>query len=526
MKKNLPTISVILYTSKKLANNSHPIMLRVCYNGERKYKSIGLSCSKAMWNEKKQEVRATHPFSVNMNTIIRSEIDKANKYVMELEGRDDYTASTIVKSLTKQAPSKVTLFLLFEERIKFFKEEKQSLNSATGYRTLLNRIKNYTDNDDVELFEVTTNWLKGFEEHLRCNYTDNSIRKFLDCFKAIMNYAKRMEYIKETPFANFELSKPLDCHTRKRALGLDEITKLMSYYYERYGLVGIEDNNVYGEHDLKQTWVNQKFKPRGLNKLTPINSEQFSLALYLTSYFFQGLALIDIANLKLKDLQLLELVDEEKYIRDSAKYDIDYAEKHKRTVTHYYITTYRAKTHHQTKIVVECQNLRPYLNPFGSYYEDYSQLKDEDMEKYLFPIFDHDNESAEVKFGRMTYMNYMVNVNLKRIAKRLGLPPFTFYSARHSYASQLYHANVPIGLIAQNMGRNPNDIQTYLQEFDIKSIVEANNKSLITGQTTYMDIQKKTQESKRDAVREVFKAQGDFKSLEEAERIWKWMDEN
>lgn len=85
---------------------------------------------------------------------------------------------------------------------------------------------------------------------------------------------------------------------------------------------------------------------------------------------------------------------------------------------------------------------------------------------------------------------------------------------------------MPIGLIAQNMGRNPNDIQTYLKEFDIKSIVEANNKSLITGQTTYMDIQKKTQESKRDAVREVFKAQGDFKSLEEAERIWKWMDEN
>ena len=85
---------------------------------------------------------------------------------------------------------------------------------------------------------------------------------------------------------------------------------------------------------------------------------------------------------------------------------------------------------------------------------------------------------------------------------------------------------MPIGLIAQNMGRNPNDIQTYLKEFDIKSIVEANNKSLITGQTTYMDIQKKTQESKRDAVREVFKAQGEFKSLEEAERIWKWMDEN
>ena len=44
MKRNLPTISAILYTSKTLANGEHPIMLRVCYNGKRKYKSLGISC--------------------------------------------------------------------------------------------------------------------------------------------------------------------------------------------------------------------------------------------------------------------------------------------------------------------------------------------------------------------------------------------------------------------------------------------------------------------------------------------------
>lgn len=32
MKRNMPTISVVLYTSKTLANGEHPIMLRVCYN--------------------------------------------------------------------------------------------------------------------------------------------------------------------------------------------------------------------------------------------------------------------------------------------------------------------------------------------------------------------------------------------------------------------------------------------------------------------------------------------------------------
>lgn len=60
MKRSLPTVSVILYKSKTLANGEHPIMLRLCYNGQRKYKSFGLSCSEKMWNEKKEEVRSSH----------------------------------------------------------------------------------------------------------------------------------------------------------------------------------------------------------------------------------------------------------------------------------------------------------------------------------------------------------------------------------------------------------------------------------------------------------------------------------
>lgn len=40
MKRTLPTITPILYTSKTLANGEHPIMLRVCYNGKRSYKVL------------------------------------------------------------------------------------------------------------------------------------------------------------------------------------------------------------------------------------------------------------------------------------------------------------------------------------------------------------------------------------------------------------------------------------------------------------------------------------------------------
>lgn len=52
----------------------------------------------------------------------------------------------------------------------------------------------------------------------------------------------------------------------------------------------------------------------------------------------------------------------------------------------------------------------------------------------------------------------------------------TFYSARHTYASRLYHADVPLPLIAQNMGRNPAEIETYLKEFDTDRIISANKR--------------------------------------------------
>ncbi len=54
------------------------------------------------------------------------------------------------------------------------------------------------------------------------------------------------------------------------------------------------------------------------------------------------------------------------------------------------------------------------------------------------------------------------------------MKPITFYPARHTYASALYHANVPMGLIAQNMGRNPAEIETYLKDFDRDSVIDAN----------------------------------------------------
>jgi integrase len=487
MKKNLPSISAILYKSKKLANGEHPIMLRVCYNGQRKYKAMGLSCLPKDWNEKKEEVRALHPQAVDTNTIIRKEKRNAEDVVLTLEKSGlVYSVNSIINALAKEAPSTKTLFSLFDERIEFFKEVSQQFNTATGYTTLLNVIKRYTNNADIELFEISVGWVRDFEAHLRTKYKDTSIRKFFDCFRAIMNYAVDKNYIEKSPLCNYTFIRKLDKRTKKRALSLPEITKLIRYYYDTYGIYGDKKPNV--EVNKRHYW-NKSFRRRGTTKLTAIDAEQLSLALYLSSYCLQGLALVDLAKLKWRDIQDYSIIDKVKYSQDLVMYGVDYAEANKKYEDYYKIEIARTKTGQPVRIIVKQLILLPYLLPFMENIKGMSE--EEQDEQYVFPIFANIDDTANKKFGRMTYATYLVNVNLKRVAEKLGIHGITFYSARHSYASNLYHSNVPTGLIAQNMGRNPADIETYLKEFDYENIIKANEFAFITGQPEYKEAKSK-----------------------------------
>ena len=515
MKSSLPTVTVVLYKPKTLANGEHPIMLRLCYNGQRKYKSFGLSCSEKMWNEKKEEVRSTHPYAMSMNTLIRAEVDKANKKIMELErDKADYSVTTIVKDLSKSAPTTTSLFDMFEERISYFKST-HSHNTATGYRTLLNTIKRYTEDTDYELFEVDTEWIRSFEVYLRDNYKDTSIKKFFDCFKAVMNRAVELGYIKASPFDDYRLIRPLDTKTPKRALSVDEMMTLMRYYMKTYGFGNKPKPNL---EKTKVRYWNAKFRRRAHTKLTPIDAEQLSLALFICSYMFQGLALVDLANLKWGDIRDIEVLDKEKYARDSGEFGIDYANEHKEVKDYYEINVARSKTNKPVRILVEEMTLLPFLLPFTEAIKNVPDDEVDDM--YVFPIYSEQDDTPEKRFGRMTYANYLVNVNLKRIAERLGMKPLTFYSARHTYASALYHANVPMGLIAQNMGRNPADIETYLKDFDRDSVIDANQHLYITSTDAY----KEAREERRKKTREERAAAWAEWEAERKERLAEYLD--
>ena len=139
------------------------------------------------------------------------------------------------------------------------------------------------------------------------------------------------------------------------------------------------------------------------------------------------------------------------------------AEMEKVSNLYYEIEILRSKTSKPTRVIVDGVVLFTTIAPFLPAVDEY------DENNYIFGIYEKDCEDEKIKFSRMRYMIYLVNVNLKRVAKKISISEdITFYAARHTYASMLYHNGVSMSLIAQNMGRDVANIETYLKEFDVQ----------------------------------------------------------
>lgn len=51
------TVNVLCYKSKVLANGESPLMLRICKDGKKKYKSIGFSINPIYWDYTKGKLK-------------------------------------------------------------------------------------------------------------------------------------------------------------------------------------------------------------------------------------------------------------------------------------------------------------------------------------------------------------------------------------------------------------------------------------------------------------------------------------
>lgn len=477
MKVEKATIKLVLRTNKVLSNGKHPIMIRVNWGGKRAEKSTGYSCRLSDWNEKKcalKEGKDSIDNALQINILLAEKIKKAesirNNFI--LRGKP-YSAAEIIEKLDKETKESKPSTNLIE-----FKEEYQAkrhlrLETINSIDTSVKTFIRFMNKSSIFLTEITKTDLESFGRWMKNKgYKTNTIIVTLHNLSAILSFAVECGVLEYSPFRNFNVSKQYSHETHTQPISKDSLTLLKQFYFEYIISIGSEET----------IWKDAM----------RLSSKLFAMNVFFLSYELQGLAMVDMAKLTSKEVKDLE------FSPQGNGYLI--------------IETHRSKTGKEVRIA-----LPPDLFNYPLFLPYLKHMEETD---YFLPIYRNTDDTEKKRLNRIRYATEWVNRNLKGHGKLCGYKPYigvwrefnewllkltannninlnngvviskknvksylikedtTFYSARHTFASNFINSEgATAGELATLLGRNVSGIDRYIKELKtVQDIISARNK--------------------------------------------------
>ena len=274
--------------------------------------------------------------------------------------------------------------------------EAGKVRTSETYQTALNRLEDYLGGEAVSFSKITASLIDGFEKYLsdRGN-TRNTTSFYMRILRAVYNRGVDRGWTRQrNPFRHVYTGVD---KTRKRAVTISVIRRMKNL-------------DLSGQPELE--------KARDI---------------FLFSFYTRGMAFIDMAYLRRRDLCAGLL----RYVRHKTGQEI-------------------------------CIRWEPAMQEIVNRYP-------QNPNGFLLPIL------TETKADlRKQYKNNILRTNqgLSRISTLLGLDkPLTTYVARHSWASIAYSHNVPVSLISEGMGHeSEHTTRIYLASVSNAGVDRANRK--------------------------------------------------
>lgn len=293
-------------------------------------------------------------------------------------------------------------------------KEKGRIGTAETYTRVLNALHKFYKRKKLPYSSITPSFLEQFEKWLLSENTKvksiNSVGVYMRNIRALCNNAKNNGIINESeyPFGKSKYQISLLKKETIKALTIDEVKKIKNY----------------------KTHIENRMKAKDY---------------WMFSYLCNGMNIIDIANLRYRNIKKGKLV----FIR----------EKTKETTKTRQISI-ELSLHNEAKEIIKRRG---------------NSKKDD----FIFPIINKDMNAISRK-KEIAKLNQFITKNIKKIAKELEInPDITAVYARHSFATILMNQEVPIEYISKALGHS--DISTtsnYLGKFDMKIMKEHSAKLL------------------------------------------------
>ncbi len=151
--------------NKPNARMLYPIAIRITKDRKSSYIFTGQYIDKLQWNDAKGQVRKSHPDAISINQLIYKKLSQANKRLLNAESENEYqSVKTIKTNIVKK------------ERFDFFSavkiqlrrlEERGQFHQRDVVKSRMEKFKAFAKSEKLHFNEITCDLLKRFEAYLK-----------------------------------------------------------------------------------------------------------------------------------------------------------------------------------------------------------------------------------------------------------------------------------------------------------------------------------------------------------------------
>lgn len=261
-------MSSISATLRKKANKQglFPLAVRITKNRKSTFLYIGQYIEEKFWDAQNKRVKKSHSNSVRLNNLIAKKISEANDTLLEVVAENK-------KASVKNIKTKITL----EERSNDFffvseihLENLKGRNKFHQIKTEKGRLKvfkQFIKSDEILLEDITPNLLKKFQSHLLLTrkISPRTVVNYLILIRTVYNIAITQNFVSQKfyPFGKGKIQIKIP-ETEKIGLNEEEIRLLENIQLES-------------------------------------SAQRHALNVWLTSFYFAGIRIGDVLQLKWSD---------------------------------------------------------------------------------------------------------------------------------------------------------------------------------------------------------------------------------
>ena len=400
----MASVKLKLNKSRALKDGSYPVVFQLIHRRCKKVLYTKYHMKEAEFTPILERVN-TH--DGNVSEIIRSlnkTLNLLNTQIERLEAHgDDYTINDITSVIITK-PAKQYILLEFIDSQIAWKKSMNKNGTAAAYQSTRSSLEKFIGQKQLRMSQINKRFVIRYIDFLYKNQAcKNTVTYYVRNFRALYNLGIKDGFTPhyDSPFDKINTKL---CKTAKRALTRKQM------------------------QSLKHFTSSQNLRLK------------LSLDIFLFGFYAQGMAFVDIAFLKWKNICGGII----KYRRHKSKQLI------------------------QIAITPQIQEI---LDEHGSI--------NNDVESYVFPIIKSVINPKTDKNEYEQYRTALVRTNrhLRAISKKLNInPPLTTYMARHSWATLAREYGAPVSAISAGLGHTKEEMTlVYLKELDLTPLFQINN---------------------------------------------------